>query len=170
MQKQNLYYYYYYFCFAVVSVGNINLNYQTFILPLIVIIQWDFCLHKESDNSQCSTQRSDRIIIQSVLEWHEETEQTETKTRGTVGTSPKMLQETYLQRRNDFYTVQTVFSIALHQPTPKPTPYRETFCIFRFSKTSFCMIYKLVYSWDQHYSHKDKNIAICVWTFCSHIT
>ncbi len=52
--------------FAVVSVGNISLHFQTFILPLIVIIQWDFCLPKESDNSQSSTQRSDLIIIQSV--------------------------------------------------------------------------------------------------------
>ncbi len=43
------------FCCSV-SVGNISLHFQTFILPLIVIIQWDFCLHKEPDNSQCSTE------------------------------------------------------------------------------------------------------------------
>ncbi len=30
------------------SVGNISLHFQTLILPLIVIIQWDFCLHKKS--------------------------------------------------------------------------------------------------------------------------
>lgn len=41
-----------------VSVGNISLHFQTFILPLIVKIQWDFCMHKQSDNSQCSTKRS----------------------------------------------------------------------------------------------------------------
>ncbi len=49
-----------------VSVRNISLHFQTFIVPLVVIIQCDFCLNKESDNSQCSTQRSDLIIIQSV--------------------------------------------------------------------------------------------------------
>ncbi len=50
--------------FLCVSVGNISLHFQTFILPLIVIIQCEFCLHKESDNN--STQRSDLTIIQSV--------------------------------------------------------------------------------------------------------
>ncbi len=34
-----------------VSVVNINLHFQTFILRLIVIIKWNFCLHKESDNT-----------------------------------------------------------------------------------------------------------------------
>ncbi len=53
------------FCGSV-SVGNISLHFQTLFLSLIVIMQWDYCLHKESDNSQCSTQRSDLIIIQSV--------------------------------------------------------------------------------------------------------
>ncbi len=53
------------FCCSV-SVGNISLRFQTFILSLIVIIQ-----------------RSDLIII-SLSEWHEETEQTETKSRRTV--------------------------------------------------------------------------------------
>ncbi len=31
------------FCCSV-SVGNISLHFQTFILPLIVVIQWEFCL------------------------------------------------------------------------------------------------------------------------------
>ncbi len=53
------------FCSSV-SVGNISLHFQTLFLSLIVIMQWDYCLHKESDNSQCSTQRSDLIHIQSV--------------------------------------------------------------------------------------------------------
>ncbi len=53
------------FCDSV-SFGNISLHFQTFFLSLIVIMQWDYCLHKESDNSQCSTQRSDLIHIQSV--------------------------------------------------------------------------------------------------------
>ncbi len=48
------------FCCSV-SEGNISLHFQTLILPLIVIIQWDFLL-KESENSQCSTHRSDLII------------------------------------------------------------------------------------------------------------
>ncbi len=48
------------FCCSV-SVGNISLHFQTFILPLIVIIQWDVIW----SSSVC-------------LEWHEETEQTET--------------------------------------------------------------------------------------------
>ncbi len=39
------------FCCSV-SVGNISLHFQTFPLPLIVIIQWDFCKLKESDISQ----------------------------------------------------------------------------------------------------------------------
>ncbi len=37
-----------------------------------------------SDNSQCSSQRSDLIII-SLSEWHEEAEQTETKSRRRGG-------------------------------------------------------------------------------------
>ncbi len=55
------------------SVANISLHFQTFILPLNVIIQWDFCLHKESDNSQIWSHHHP-----VCLEWHEETEQTET--------------------------------------------------------------------------------------------
>ncbi len=73
-----------------VSIGNISLLLQTFILPLIVIIQWDFCLHKESDNSQCSTQRSDLIIIQFV--WNDMKKQNklrQTKARRTVAMSPR---------------------------------------------------------------------------------
>ncbi len=53
------------FCCSV-SVENISLHFQTFILPFILILQWDFCLHKESDNSQ----RSDLIIIRlSGMTW-----------------------------------------------------------------------------------------------------
>ncbi len=48
------------------SVGNISLHFQNINFALIVIIQWDFCLHKESDNSKSSTLRFDLIIIQSV--------------------------------------------------------------------------------------------------------
>ncbi len=47
------------FCCSV-SVGNISLLFQTFILPLIVMIQWDFCLTK------ASAPHRDLIIIQSV--------------------------------------------------------------------------------------------------------
>ncbi len=67
-----------------VSLENISLHFQTFILPLIVIIQW------MSDNSQCSTQRSDLIIIQSV--WNDMKKQNklrQTKSRRTVATSPR---------------------------------------------------------------------------------
>ncbi len=77
------------FCCSV-SVGNISLHFQALILPLIVIIQWYFCLHKESDNSQCSTQRSDLIIIQSV--WNDmkkQNKQRQTQSRRTVATSPR---------------------------------------------------------------------------------
>ncbi len=71
------------------SVGNISLHFQTFILPLIVIIQWDFCLHKESDNSQCSTQRSDLIIISlSGVTWRNN-KLRQTQSRRTVATSPR---------------------------------------------------------------------------------
>ncbi len=75
------------FCFSV-SIGNISLHFQTFILPLIVIIQWDFCLHKESDNRDCAPHRSDLIIIiQSV--WNDMKKQNklrQTKSRRTVAT------------------------------------------------------------------------------------
>ncbi len=67
------------------TIDNISLHFQTFILPLIVIIQWDL-----SDNSQCSTQRSDLIIIQSV--WKDMKKQNklrQTKSRRTVATSPR---------------------------------------------------------------------------------
>ncbi len=52
------------FCCSV-SVGNISLHFQTHILPLIVIIQWDFCFHKESDNS--SAPHRDLISSSSSL-------------------------------------------------------------------------------------------------------
>ncbi len=71
------------FCCSV-SVGNISFHFQTFILPLIVIIQWYFCL------TTASAPHRDLIWSSSVcLEWHEETEQTETKSRRTVATSPR---------------------------------------------------------------------------------
>ncbi len=54
------------FCCSL-SVGNISLHFQTFISLLIAIIQWDFSLHKESYNSQCSTQRSDHPVW---LKWY----------------------------------------------------------------------------------------------------
>ncbi len=60
----------YIFCCSVL-VLNISLHFQTFILPLIVIIQWVFCLLKESDSSQCSTQRSD--LIMSGMIWRNRT-------------------------------------------------------------------------------------------------
>ncbi len=55
------------FCCSV-SVGNISLHIQTFILPLFVRIQWDFCL------ATASAPHRDLIWSSSVcLEWHEET-------------------------------------------------------------------------------------------------
>ncbi len=56
------------FCCSV-SVGNISLYFQTLILPLIVIIQWDFCLTTAS-----APQRSDLIIISlSGMTWRNRT-------------------------------------------------------------------------------------------------
>ncbi len=55
------------FCCSV-SAGNISLHFQTW----IVIIQWDFCL------TIASAPHRDLISSSSSLEWHEETEQTET--------------------------------------------------------------------------------------------
>jgi len=37
----------YIFCCSV-SVGNVSLHFQTLIVPLIVIIQWKFWMHKDS--------------------------------------------------------------------------------------------------------------------------
>ncbi|KAL0165142.1 hypothetical protein M9458_040895, partial [Cirrhinus mrigala] len=51
----------------------------------------------ESDNSQCSTLRSDLTIIQSVwndMKKQDKLRQTKSRNRGNVS---KMLQETYLQ-------------------------------------------------------------------------
>ncbi len=125
----------------------INLNYQTFILPLIVI-QWDFCLHKESDNSQCSTQRSDLIIIQSV--WNDMKKQNklrQTKSRGTVATSPRCFKRPTCKGVMIFILYKLYFLSPYTNPTPKPTPYRKLSAFLDFQKTSFCMIYKLVCSW-----------------------
>ncbi len=83
------------FC-STVSEGNISLHFQTFILPLIVIIQWD-----------CCAPHRDLIWSSSVcLESHEETEQTETKSRRTVSqdASRNLLQsswETLLKSTED---------------------------------------------------------------------
>ncbi len=54
------------------KLGNISLCFQTFFLPLIVIIQWDFCL------TTASASHRDLIWSSVCLEWREETEQTET--------------------------------------------------------------------------------------------
>ncbi len=65
------------FCCSV-SVGKISLHFQTFILPLIIIIQ------RMSDNRQ----RSDLIIISlSGITWGKKLRQT--KSRRTVATSPR---------------------------------------------------------------------------------
>ncbi len=74
------------FCCSV-SVGNISLHFQ--ILPLIVILQLDFCLYKESENSQCFTQRSDLISIQSVWNDIKNRKLRQIKSRKTVATSPR---------------------------------------------------------------------------------
>ncbi len=50
-----------------ISVWNISVHFQTFVLPLTVIIQWYFCLHKESDNSQRSDPHRDLIASSSSL-------------------------------------------------------------------------------------------------------
>ncbi len=80
------------FCCSV-SVGNISVHFQAFILPLIVITKWAFCLDKESDNSQCSTHR-DLISLPSSLSgmtWRNRTNW------DRLNPVTKMLQETYLQ-------------------------------------------------------------------------
>ncbi len=79
----------YYYLYCSVSEGNISLHFQTFILPLIVII--------ESDNSQL---RSDLIIIQSVWnDMNKPNKLRQTKSRRTVSmTSPIVMTR---QRRVD---------------------------------------------------------------------
>ncbi len=73
------------------KVGDTSLHFQTLILLLIVIIQWDFCLRT------ASAPHRDLIII-SLSEWHEETKQTETDSiQKNCGNVSKTLQETYLQ-------------------------------------------------------------------------
>ncbi len=56
--------------FAVVCQWEISVYISKLIFHLIVTIQWDICLHKESDNSQCSTPHTDLIIIQCVPSVH----------------------------------------------------------------------------------------------------
>jgi len=83
----------YIFCCRV-SVGNISSHFQTFILPLILIIQWYFCMHKESDNSRCSTLRSDLHIIKSVCDYmKKQMKLRHTKSRRTVAVSPRRLKK-----------------------------------------------------------------------------
>ncbi len=76
--------------FAVVCQNEIVYISKHSFCHLIVIIQWYFCLHQESNDNQCSTQRSDLIIIQSV--WNVMKKQhklRQTKSRTTVPTSPR---------------------------------------------------------------------------------
>ncbi len=67
------------FCCSV-SVGNISLHFQAFILPLIVIIQWDFCApHRD-------------LIWSSSVSLNDMKKQNklrQTKSRRTVATSPR---------------------------------------------------------------------------------
>ncbi len=49
-----------------------------------------------------------------------------------------------LHRRNGFYSVQTVFSIALHLNLPLTGNF-----YFLKKKNSFCMIFKLLYPWHE---------------------
>ncbi len=81
------------------------------------------------------------------LEWHEETEQTETKTRGTVGTSPRCFKRPTCKGVMIFILYKLYFLSPYTNPTPKPTPFRKLSAFLDFQKTSFCMIYKLVCSW-----------------------
>ncbi len=75
--------------FSVVCVSRkYQFTFTNIIWPLIVIIQWDLCSHKDSDTSQCSTQRSKLIIIQS---------RNRTNRDKNCGNVSKMLQETDLQ-------------------------------------------------------------------------
>ncbi len=78
------------FCCSV-SVGNISLHFQTFILPLIVIIQWDFCLKQPVLHTEIWSDHH-----QSV--WSDMKKQRQNKSRRTVENNVfKMLQENYLQ-------------------------------------------------------------------------
>ncbi len=65
------------FCCSSVSVGNISLHFQNIHFAINCNNPVRFallCLHKESDNSQCSTQRSDLIIISlSGMTWRNRT-------------------------------------------------------------------------------------------------
>ncbi len=59
-----------------------NLHFQTLILPLIVIIQYN--LHEDSNNSQCAAQSSD-LIVQSVCnDMKKENKLRQMKSRRTV--------------------------------------------------------------------------------------
>jgi len=61
-----------------IPVGNISLHFQKFLLPLTVKIQWDL--------SQCSTQRSDLTIIQSIWNYlkNQKKKRRQTKSRRNV--------------------------------------------------------------------------------------
>ncbi len=55
------------------SVGNISLHFQTFILPFILVIQWEFCLHTESGNSQCCRDLISSSSSLSGMTWRNRT-------------------------------------------------------------------------------------------------
>lgn len=64
--------------------------FRTLFSLLIVFIPRDFCLHKESDSSQCSKQRSDLTIIHPVCKDMTKRNKTiQNKPRRTVATSPR---------------------------------------------------------------------------------
>ncbi len=74
------------------SVGNISLHFQTLILPLIVIIQWDLWF-----TMSLTTAISDLIIIWNDLEKQNKLKQT--KSRRTVATSPRHFKRPSLKKK-----------------------------------------------------------------------
>ncbi len=69
-----------------------------------------------------------------------------------------------------FILYKQYFSSTYTNLTPKPTPLQKTWCVLRFAKTSFCMIYRLVYSRGQKKCpHKDKDFDYChLWPWATH--
>ncbi len=59
-------------------------------------------------------------------------------------------------RRNDFYTVQSVFLF----PTLKYTPLPKCSAFLDFLNRSFCMIYKLLSSWEPKTSPQGHNLLV----------
>ncbi len=51
------------------------------------------------------------------------------------------------KKTNKITKLPVKLSIALHQPYTETHSLQEILCIFTFSKTSFFMIYKLLYPW-----------------------